>query len=129
MTRNPNWISDYCPTHHIMADRYHRIDSEQYVYLWLMTKQPLFVRLAELFRDDYPVAAVGGHHVEMAKGTHTGYKFDADSTVVGSKTITLTPPRHATRVHRATCGDTIWGAASSTTSRPGCSRATGSRSR
>lgn len=52
--RFPGGQSFYCLNHRERSASYHAVHTEQLVYLFSITADPLFLKLADLFIDDYP---------------------------------------------------------------------------
>lgn len=53
--RSPGAQSFYCLTHRERTATYHSVHTEQLVYLYTITGEPIFMQIADLFIDDYPI--------------------------------------------------------------------------
>lgn len=97
--RDPGWRSRYCLSHGTDAVFYHNVHVGQFIQLHALTADPFFARLADLYYADFP--PYEGHGtVLLAKGSHTGHRFDENGRVTASRTISLPRPGSAPAVGR-----------------------------
>lgn len=85
--RVPGWVSNYCELHRQPAGHYHDIHIAQLLNLYSMTTDTDFAQLSDMFRSDFPQNATST--VLLAKGTHTGYRFNASGASTATKVISL----------------------------------------
>ena len=97
--RDPGWRSRYCLSHGPDAAFYHNVHIGQFIQLHALTGDPFFARVADLYYADFP--PYEGHGtVLLAKGSHTGHRFDENGRVTASRTISLSRPGSAPSVGR-----------------------------
>jgi hypothetical protein len=85
--RNPGRVSSYCLTHHTPAGHYHDIHIEQLLHLYSMTGDTALAKFSDRFRADFPHN--GTSTVRLAKGQHTGYRFNSAGAITGQRSLTL----------------------------------------
>jgi hypothetical protein len=101
--RVPHWRSLYCLTHRSEASNgYHQLHVEQFAQLWLMTRDPHFVRFAERLRDDNPYPILDSQRViEFRAGAHVGYDIDlATGKVLDEERASLRTAETGTTIRR-----------------------------
>jgi hypothetical protein len=86
--RRPFGISAYCLTHQVLDPKYHLTVVKELAFMNALTGHNDWADFADRLRDDYAAPHVVGT-VVMAGGTVTGYRFGADGTVLGRKTLHL----------------------------------------
>jgi hypothetical protein len=86
--RTVNWISRYCLAHVVRNDKYHRVHVAQLRQVFRMTHAGGLARESERLDVDYPSPTIHGT-VSLARGTITGYRFDASGAIVGSRSLVL----------------------------------------
>lgn len=72
--RAPGWQSFYCLTHRERTASYHAVHTEQLAYVYSITGAPIFLQLADLFLDDYPVLifqSIQNPTIHIEPGTYT----------------------------------------------------------
>jgi hypothetical protein len=85
--RVPGWVSNYCELHRQPAGHYHDIHIAQLLNLYSMTTDTDLAQLSDTFRSDFPQNATST--VLFAKGSHTGYRFNASGAITATKAISL----------------------------------------
>lgn len=92
--RLPNWASKYSLGCQHSHTSYHQVHIGQLLRLYETTQNPAFAALASTLRGDYPQPYLKGT-VQFKAGTHTGYKFDIDGDIIGTKVMDLTQSSNA----------------------------------
>lgn len=100
-TIRTGWISYYCLSHRNRNAYYHLVVTGQLQKLYTITGSPDLSDWAELFVDDWPDYRYGGT-VRFTAGTHTGYQFDTNGSIIGQKSFTLSATSTAPMSSRQT---------------------------
>ncbi len=101
--RIPGWRSRYSLLHPAYgSNTYHRLHSNQFVQLWLLTRRSEFVRMADALRDDNPWPVLETERtIAFAAGSHVGYEFDlATGKVLDQAEEDLDEPTTGTTIRR-----------------------------
>lgn len=88
--REPRWRSFYYLQHHHDSLHYHAIHTAQFRMLYALTGDVRFAEFSDTLFADYPTPEATSGTVRLAKGNVTGYRFDADGRVIGTRTLHLT---------------------------------------
>ena len=83
--RSRSWLSAYCLRHGVLDAKYHAIVTQQLIGVHSLTADPLFARVSDSYRADYP--ANQASRVRFAAGTWTGYVFDSQGRIVKRRTV------------------------------------------
>jgi len=95
----PGWYSRYCVNHGPDAGPfYHQVHLEQHRQLYIVTEDPIFARIADLFYEEFPPHP-GHGTVWLDAGKHTGCRLDDRSAVAGRTTVSLPRPATAPAGH------------------------------
>jgi hypothetical protein len=86
--RNRGWRSAYCLAHRQDGGYYHQTHIGQFLYMYRITEDVTFARMADLYHYDFPEPRVSSR-VAFAAGRHTGYRFDANGRVTATRAVTL----------------------------------------
>jgi hypothetical protein len=98
--RTSFWISHYCLTHGRQDSKYHGIHTRQLNLLYTLTASTSWAIWSDLFRDDYPTAAMNGS-VRFPAGRTLGYTFNAAGQPLTSRALTLNSTSKAPTSQRA----------------------------
>ena len=80
-----SWLSAYCLRHDVLDVKYHGIVTSQLIAIHSLTADPLFARVSDMYRADYPSSLTST--VRLAPGSWTGYVFDSSGRIVQQRTI------------------------------------------
>ncbi len=83
--RSRSWLSMYCLRHGVLDAKYHGIVTQQLIGVHSLTADPLFARVSDTYRADYPASQTS--RVRFAAGTWTGYVFDSQGRIVKRRTV------------------------------------------
>lgn len=77
--RSPGAQSFYCLTHRERTATYHSVHTEQLAYLYSITGEPIFLQIADVFIDDYPITVFPRPQnpaIHVEPGTYTFSRRD-----------------------------------------------------
>ncbi len=85
--RTQRWLSAYCLRHDVLDVKYHGIVVKQFIAVHSVTADPLFARISDAYRTDYPQTFAS--RVRFAGGTGTAYVFDSQGRVTRSRAFSF----------------------------------------
>lgn len=102
--RNPGWSSYYSVWQRQLAPTYHQHHQEQFLMIYRMTHDPLWIERAALYRDDWPHYRRTSGPAVLTPGVDEVYRLDDEAEHVKDRTMQVLQTREVDVEEERTIG-------------------------